>query len=139
MIVKRQKIFGNLQDGFGGKKNDIVWCGRHRSSAYNNFGPWIVELSDNADDEYTGLDDKSAKKVTNIIEELKTKPYQGSYGQHPLWDFRDKNNECVVWSSEIDKENRLNYLIFRYQNYILVTNIGGHRVINHDYAIKQEL
>jgi Txe/YoeB family toxin of Txe-Axe toxin-antitoxin module len=85
------------------------------------------------------MDKQNRAKIREIIEELETKPYQGSYGQHPLWDYRDKTNECVVWSAEIDNENRINYLIFKYQNYILITNIGGHKVIDSEYSIRPKI
>jgi len=91
-------------------------------------------LSENACDEYQELDDKQQKIVDSILKELETKPFQGNYGQHPLWEFYDEDNECVIWSAEIDSENRVNYLIFKSINYILVTNLLGHSIIEIEYA-----
>ena len=91
-------------------------------------------MSENALDQYPDLDTKDQNKVDLILKELEIKPYQGSYGQHPLWDFIDRAHECVIWSAEINDEDRLNYLIFTRQNYILVTNLIGHEVINIEYA-----
>ena len=65
---------------------------------------------------------------------IKTKPFQGNYGQHPLWEFYDLKDECVVWSAEIDDENRMNYLIFKQINYILIINLIGHNVVDIEYA-----
>lgn len=68
------------------------------------------------------------------MEEIAIKPFQGLFGQHPLWEFYDIKNECVVWSAEIDSENRVNYLVFKGINYILVTNLLGHNIIDIEYA-----
>ena len=133
MILSRQKLFGNLSDGFGGKKFDIKRSKFRRSPSYKKFGPWTVRLSENAYDEYQDLDDESQEKIDIMISELETKPFQGSYGQHPLWEFYDTTNECVVWSAEIDSENRMNYLIFKQTNDILISNLVGHNVINIEY------
>lgn len=73
------------------------------------------------------------------MEELKTKPFQGNFEQHPLWEFYDADNECVVWSAKINKEDRLTYLIFKFQNIILVTNLIGHNVINLPYAKRPDI
>lgn len=94
MILIREKRFIGLNDGFGGKKGQIKRL-RRKSDSYKKFGPWIVEMSENALDQYPELNSEDQKKVDLILEELKTKPYQGSYGQHPLWDFVDTSHECV--------------------------------------------
>ncbi len=135
MILGRQKLFVGLQDGFSGKKGKIKRTRIFkRSSSYKKFGPWEISLSENACDEYQELDDKQQKIVDSILKELETKPFQGNYGQHPLWEFYDEDNECVIWSAEIDSENRVNYLIFKSINYILVTNLLGHSIIDIEYA-----
>lgn len=137
MILLRQKLFIGLEDGFGGKKGRIFRSKLFKKSdAFEKFGPWIVELSENADNDIIELDDKDTRKVQDILEELKTKPYQGNYGQHPLWEFYDKDNECVIWSAEINLKDRITYLIFKTHNYILITNIGGHKVIDMEYAVQ---
>lgn len=144
MIVLRDKLFTGLGDGFGGKRNDII---RDRTlkklDSYKNFGPWEVELSDNAKLQYEDAEAEFTEKDLSIIDsillELETKPFSGNYGQHPLWEFRDKTNECVVWSAVINEKNRLNYLIFKTQNYILVTNLIGHTVIDKDYAVRPKI
>lgn len=133
MIEFRQKEFVGLQDGFGGKLGKIKRSGK-KSDSYKNFGPWKVSMSENAEDEYLDLSKKDEETVDKIIEEIKTKPYQGNYKQHPLWEFYDADNECVVWSAKINDTDRLTYLIFKFQNIILVTNLVGHNVINLPYA-----
>lgn len=140
MIILRNKQFAASYDpdGFGGKSGRIVLVGKlfRKSVTYNKLGPWRVELTENADNELREPDhwtNADIIKIDKIIEEIKLKPYQGSLGQHPLWNFRDKDNECVIWSAEINKEDRLNYLIFKQQNYILVTNLIGHNVIDINY------
>ena len=87
MILGRQKLFGNREDRFEGKKGEIRRSKFRRSPSYKKFGPWTVKLSENAYDEYLDLDDDSQAKVDKMMEELKTKPFQGNYGQHPLWEF----------------------------------------------------
>ncbi len=135
MILSRQKLFVGLQDGFGGKKGRIKRTRIFkRSPSYKKFGPWDVDLSENAYDEYQEFDDKQQKKIDLMLAELRTKPFQGSFGQHPLWEFYDEDNECVVWSAEIDEENRMNYLIFKQTNTILITNLLGHNIIDIEYA-----
>lgn len=144
MIVLRNKLFTGLDDGFEGKKGDIIRDRNlKKSDSYKNFGPWVVRLSDNAQDQYedpeSEFSEKDLNTIDSIIEELKTKPFSGSFKQHPLWEFRDKTHECVVWSSVINEKNRLNYLIFKKQNIIVVTNLIGHAVIDHEYAIRPKL
>ena len=141
MIVLRNKFFVGLGDGFGGKKGDIVrTCFLKKSDSYKNFGPWEVDLSENARGEYREFEDiRDLDRIDKILEEIETHPFQGSVGQHPLWEFYDKVNECVVWSAIINKEDRLNYLIFKQQNYILVTNLVGHFVIDREYAIRPKI
>jgi Txe/YoeB family toxin of Txe-Axe toxin-antitoxin module len=135
MILLRQKQFTGRDDGFEGKKGDIKRSKFRRSPSYKKFGPWEVRFSDNAEDEYKeDLDEKQQRIVDKIMKELETKPFQGNYGQHPLWEFYDSMNECVVWSAEIDDENRLNYLIFKSINCILVINLVGHKVVDIEYA-----
>lgn len=135
MLIKREKQFIGLDDGFGGKKGHIIRSG-WKSDAFKKFGPWRVEMSENAKDQYENgdLTNKDINKVDLILKELETKPYQGKFGQHPLWNFKDKTDECIVWSAEINDKDRLNYLIFKSQNYILVTNLLGHEVIDLGYA-----
>lgn len=134
MKLSRQKLFANLNDGFGGKKGDIKRSKFRRSPSYKKFGPWKVELSENATEEFQEFSLEDRQKIQKIVEEIATKPFQGNYGQHPLWEFYDTENECVVWSAEIDSENRVNYLIFKSINYILVTNLIGHNIIDIEYA-----
>jgi Txe/YoeB family toxin of Txe-Axe toxin-antitoxin module len=133
MIEFRQKEFVGLQDGFGGKLGRIKRSGK-KSDSYKNFGPWEVSLCDSAKDEYMELNDKDMDRVDKIMKEIETKPYQGNYEQHSLWEFYDADNECVVWSAKINNKDRLTYLIFKFQNIILVTNLVGHNVINIPYA-----
>lgn len=140
MIVLRNKLFVGLNDGFGGKKGRIKRNPRiRRTDSYKNFGPWIVKLSDNAEDEFMELDKRDKERVKRILKELETKPFQGSCGQHPLWEFEDIDNECVVWSAIINEEDRLNYLIYKQQNYIEVINLIGHVVIDSKYAIRPKI
>lgn len=134
MILGRQKLFGNREDRFEGKKGEIRRSKFRRSPSYKKFGPWTVKLSENAYDEYLDLDDDSQAKVDKMMEELKTKPFQGNYGQHPLWEFYDVMNECIVWSAEIDNENRMNYLIFKNTNDVVIINLIGHNVVDIEYA-----
>jgi Txe/YoeB family toxin of Txe-Axe toxin-antitoxin module len=134
MILIRNKHF-SLNDGFGGKKGQIIRS-TIKLDSYKKFGPWKVELSENAYDNYQEFDMDGQKKIDKMLAELRTKPFQGSFGQHPLWNFKDKVDECVVWSAEINDKDRLNYLIFKSQNYILVTNLIGHEVINLGYAVR---
>jgi Txe/YoeB family toxin of Txe-Axe toxin-antitoxin module len=138
MIKFKRKIF-SLDDGFGGKKGKIVRSKFRKSDSYKPFGPWKVELTDNAIDELSEFPEEDEVKIKKILEELKTKPYSGNYGQHPLWEFYDKDNECVVWSAKINDRDRLNYLIFKTQNYILVTNLIGHTIIENSYANRPKL
>lgn len=133
-----------MNDGFGGKKCDIIRDrSLKKSDSYKNFGPWEVDWSENAKMEYEDADsvftDKDLDVIDKIAIELETKPFQGNYGQHPLWEFRDKSHECVVWSSVINKKNRLNYLIFKTQNYILITNLIGHSVLNMEYNVRPNI
>lgn len=138
MIIFRQKAFGNLQDGYGGKKADIYWLGVKsggRSATHKNLGPWTVAWGEIAEEEYLDLEDQSkVNRIKKIVEDLKYHPYQGKYSQHPLWDFLDRTHECVVWSAKINEKDRLNYLIFKYSNYILITNISKHKVIGYTYV-----
>lgn len=135
-----QKEFGDRNDGFGGKKGEILRSRFFKKSdSYKKFGPWKIEMSDLAKDEIVDLkmeSESTYKKLSNLIKDLEIHPYQGSYGQHPLWEFYDKENECVVWSAELTNEDRVTYLIFKQQNYILITNILGHFVIENKYAVR---
>lgn len=143
MIVLRNKLFVGRDDGFEGKKGKIFRVSfLKKSDSYRNFGPWRVKLSDNAleeleDDEV--FSDRDIIKIRKIVKELETRPFQGSFGQHPLWEFDDKDRECTVWSAIIDEGNRLNYLVYKQQNYILVTNLIGHNVINIGYAKRPKI
>lgn len=141
MIVLRNKLFVGLDDGFGGKKGDIVRTSfLRKSDSYKNNGPWVVDMSENAKDEYREFEDnKDVDKIDKILKEIETRPFQGTVGQHPLWEFYDKKNECVIWSAVINREDRLNYLIFKQQNYILVTNLIGHFVIDREYAVRPKI
>lgn len=141
MILLRNKLFVGLGDGFGGKKGKIKRNPKiRRTDSYKNWGPWIVKLSDNADEEFLELEKKDKEKVLKILKELETKPYQGNYGQHPLWEYDDTvDYDCVVWSAIINDEDRLNYLIFKTQNQIQVTNLIGHTVIDMKYAIRPKI
>ncbi len=140
MKVLRQKEFVGLGDGFGGKKGRINKSRLlKKSDSFEKFGPWNIDLSENADEDLLELDDNKTKLIQKILKELETKPYQGNYGEQPLWEFQDKDNECVIWSAEIDDKNRITYLIFKQQNYILITNIGGHKVIDMDYAVRPKI
>ena len=137
MITFKQKEYGNLEDGFGGKKSDILRSRLFKKSdSYKKFGPWKIENSERADEELNELSDSLLSKFKKLVKDLETHPYQGSYGQHPLWEFYDKENECVVWSAELTNEDRVTYLIFKQQNYILITNILGHFVIENKYAVR---
>lgn len=144
MIILRNKLFTGWADGFGGKKSDIIRDRNlKKSDSYKNYGPWRVELCEVAQDQYEDPDSKFTEKDLNtidaIIEEIKTKPFSGNYGQHPLWEFRDKTHECVVWSAVINEKDRLNYLIFKTQNFIQVTNLIGHTVIDKEYAVRPKI
>lgn len=126
--VKKEKI----------KRNPRI----KKSDSYKKFGPWKVKFSDNAKDELCDdsvFSESDVSKIQKIVKELETKPFQGSFGQHPLWEFHDTNDECVIWSAEINKENRLNYLIFKQLNYILVTNLIGHYVVDTEYAKRPKI
>jgi Txe/YoeB family toxin of Txe-Axe toxin-antitoxin module len=138
MIILRKKQFSG-DDGFGGKKGKILRTKFRKLDSYKPFGPWEVHLTENAEDEYMEFDVKDRNIISKILEKLKTKPYSGNYGQHPLWEFYDKDNECVVWSAKINDKDRLNYLIFKTQNYILVTNLIGHTIIENSYANRPKL
>ena len=135
MIILRNKSYGNIDDGFKGKKGDIKRVNAlfRKSDSYKKDGPWEVEFSERADEELNEFSENLRKRIRAIKEELEHHPYEGNYGQHPLWEFYDTKNECVVWSAEINEKNRLNYLIFKQQNYILVTNLIGHNVIDIRY------
>ena len=137
IIRQRQKLYGDLNDGFKGKKKDILRSRLFRKSdSYKKFGPWTVEFSELSLDDMEDLDSATYSKLEKIVKDLEIHPYQGSYGQHPLWEFYDKENECVVWSAELTNEDRVTYLIFKQQNYILITNILGHFVIENKYAVR---
>lgn len=133
MIEFRQKEFIGLQDGYGGKLGKIKKSGK-KSDSYKNFGPWEVRFCEAADDEFLELEDKDANTVREIKKHLEKNPFFGKYGQHPLWEFYDEDNECVVWSAKINDKDRLTYLIFKFQNIVLITNLIGHNVINLPYA-----
>ena len=142
MIILRNKLFVGWNDGFEGMKGRIKRNPKlKKSDSYRNFGPWKVKLSDNADMEYQDpiFSDKDLDRIDKILKELETKPFQGAYNQHPLWEFYDTENMCIIWSAEINKENRLNYLIFKQLNYILVTNLIGHFVIDTEYAKRPKI
>ena len=91
-------------------------------------------------DDYKDLEDLGiGDKIRDILSELETKPYQGSYGQHPLWEFYDKDHLNVIWSAEINDKDRITYVISTSLNCITVTNIGGHKVLDMSYAVRPSL
>lgn len=104
------------------------------SSQFKKFGPWKVDFFDEFDDNYAELSERDQKKVDMMIKQLKIKPYQGTFGQHPLWEFYDQDNECVIWSAEINPKDRLNYLIFKKDNTIKIINLLGHSVLGMNYG-----
>lgn len=138
MIVKRQKCFIGLDDGFAGLKGLIYRVGK-KSDAYKKFGPWEVVMTDNAIDEYNELDKTNRDIVDNILKELETKPFQGNYGQHPLWEWGVKQQDCVLWSAEVNDKDRVTYAIYKFQNQIRVTNVIGHMIVDREYALRPEL
>ena len=135
MIVLRQKEFIGLDDGFGGAKGQVIRVGK-KSDAYKKFGPWKIKVEEVAEDDYSLLSLENRNKVDRILEELKTKPFQGNCGQHPLFEWAIKGQPCVVWSAEINEKDRITYLIYKFQNYISVINIGGHKIADQGYAIR---
>lgn len=144
MIVLRNKKFSQFDsDNFGGLKARLR---RNRNlkplGKYEHQGPWTVKLSENAEDEFNDEEYWSASdlnKVSKILKEIETRPYQGSFEQHPLWEFYDNLNEFVIWSAKINEEDRLNYVIFKKQNYILVINLMGHHVMDVSYANRPKI
>lgn len=132
MLIFRQKLFfGN--DGYGGVKGRIKPAAK-RSDSYRKFGPWEVRLCEFAADEYKNLDEEDVKTVDNIIKRISVNPFWGKYGQHPLWDYYDSMNEFVIWSAEINNEDRMTYFISKLQNIILITNLVGHFIVDRPYA-----
>lgn len=144
MILLRRKHFTGLNDGFGGIKGRIFKTKFQKplKGHTEHQGPWKVELAENAEEELLDIDyfsEKDLDKIEKILKEIETKPYQGSFEQHPLWEFYDRFNEFVVWSAKINEEDRLNYVIFKQQNYILVINLMGHHVIDMSYANRPKI
>lgn len=142
MIEFRQKEFVGLQDGFGGKKGLIKRVGiRRNQSSYKNFGPWTVTWGGNALDDYSNEDDyftpQDLNKIAEIEKWISKHPYEensNKYGQHPLWEFIDTSHEAVIWSAKINDKDRLNYLIFKNTNQIIIINCRGHNVIDMSYS-----
>lgn len=141
MIILRkikQKEFGEIlpDDGFGGLKSRIKRLSvsspiRRNLSGYKTFGPWDIIWGDNARED---LSDKSyysnqdLNRIKEIINWIKDHPYGSKYGQHPLWEFYDKDGEFVVWSADITKEDRLVYCVSKVYNQIIIINCREHFV-----------
>lgn len=145
MIIKRQKQFVGLQDGFCGKKGLIKKIGLKRASNYNNLGPWEVIWGEVAGEDYYNTDEyftsQDIKRIDEIINWIKKHPWEensNKYSQHPLFEFVDQTHETVVWSAEINKRDRLVYLVSKVANQILVINCRGHNVIDIGYSLNSK-
>lgn len=141
MKIFRQKLFVGLEDGFGGKLGRIKRIGIRRSDSYKPYGPWIVNYSDNAQNELEDIEYFSREdliKIQSIVNEIRTKPYQGKFDQHPLWEFVDLDHNSVVWSAKINEKDRLVYLIFTGEDKILILNLKGHTVTNLGYSLSSK-
>lgn len=85
-----------------------------------------IELTKKAEEHYKKLiksgQKKVLKKVVQIFEELETHPREGIGNPERL----KHQGEREVWSREIDKKNRLVYIIEEEQVIIFVISLLGH-------------
>jgi Txe/YoeB family toxin of Txe-Axe toxin-antitoxin module len=144
MIIKRKiKEFSERFKGFLGRiKRDVLL---KLSDSYKPFGPWEIDWCDEAVEQYECDDDdemfsnKDLDRIDCIAKEIAKHPYEGNYGQHPLFSYYDKDKEFVVWSAIINEKDRFVYLISKTHNYILITNLKGHHILDMSYAVRPKL
>ena len=136
----RAKSFSTT-DGYGGKGDDIVKNNKLiPARGYKPFGgEWVIEWGDEALIEAGNtkyFDKEDQRRIEEITDWIAHHPYSkddNKYGQHPLFMFEDSKKEVTVWSADINKDDRLIYLIYKRFNKILIINCKGHKVIDEEY------